>query len=316
MQQSIASCFQLYLARADLRPSSVRFKEQALKYFVRWFGDLPVDQVTPAVAEDYRTLLATEGRSKSCANGYLANFKPFFVWLQRHGRIVANPFDGVRAYKLAERQKETFTRSELVRLLIVSDDLWRIRICLGLLGCRRGEMLAVVVSDVHLDHPKPHVLLSEKKASHRHYAWAIKNHAIRYVALPEIMRFDGLTIELHRLIRERIASLPADQPYVFLEDKYAHRCAGHVVVYDPTGNFQRMFRSLQRRAQISNLRRYHELRAAFATAMIDAQGIARAARALGHKSVQTTQAYDRKSRMSLVEEINKMAENCYTSNVL
>ena len=315
MQQSIASCFPLYLARADLRPSSVRFKEQALKYFLKWFGDLPLDQVTSAIAEDYRTLLATEGRSKSCANGYLANFKPYFVWLQRHGRIAVNPFAGVRLYKLAERQKETFTRTELVRLLIVSDDLWRIRICLGLLGCRRGEMLALVVSDVHLDPPKPHVLLSEKKASPHSYAWVVKNHAIRYVALPEVMRFDGLTVELHRLIRERVASLPSDQPYVCLDDKYARKCFGRSVVYDPTANFQRMFRCLQRRAQIPNLRRYHELRAAFATAMIDAHGIARAAKALGHARIETTRAYDRKSELSLITDINKMAETCYMSNV-
>jgi integrase len=315
MQQSIASCFQLYLARADLRPSSIRFKEQALKYFVAWFGDPPVDQVTPAMAEDYRSLLATEGRSKSCANGYLANFRPFFSWLRRHGRIAVNPFDGVRAYKLAERQKETFTPRELVRLLMVSGDLWRMRICLGLLGCRRGEMLAVVASDVHLDAPKPHILLSEKKPSGRTYAWVIKNHAIRCIALPEVMRFDGFTVELHRLIRERLASLSAEQPYLCLEDKYARKCAGREVVYDPTGNFQRMFRALQQRAGIAPLKRFHELRAAFGTAMIDAQGIGRAATALGHASIQTTRVYDRKSEMSLVAEISKMAEKCYMSNV-
>lgn len=315
MEQSVASLFNLYLARSDLRPSSVRFKTQAFRYFVAWFGDMPVSAVTPAMAEDYRTLLATQGRSKRCANGYLANFKPFFSWLRRHGRVTVSPFDGVKAYKLAEQPRETFTTTELGRILMVSDALWRIRICLGLLGCRRGEMLAIVTSDVHLDEPKPYVLLSEKSATTTTYGWAIKNHAVRYIALPEFMQFDGVTIYLHDLLRGRIASLPTDQPYVCLEDKYVRRCAGKDVVYDPTRNFQRAFRMLQRRAQIHRLKRYHELRAAFATSMIDVYGVARAATALGHASIQTTRVYDRKTQMSLVEDMSLMAQKCYKSNV-
>jgi len=315
MQQSIASLFELYLARSDLRPASVRFKRQALRYFVEWFEDLPAGRVTPAIAEDYRTLLATAGRSKRTANGYLANFKPFWSWLRRHGRIEANPFEGLDPFKLTEQPKETFAAPELSRLLTASDDLWRIRICLGLLGCRRGEMLAIVVSDVHLDDPNPHILLTPKKPGAATYGWELKNHAVRYVALPQVMQFDGLCIELHGLIRQRIAELPADQPYVCLEAKYAGRCRGQPDVADPTGNFQRMFRAVQRRAQIEPQRRYHELRAAFATAMIDHQGLSRAADALGHASTQTTRKYDRKSKMSLVAEIGLMARKCYVSNV-
>jgi integrase len=322
MEQSVASMFDLYLARSDLRPASVRFKQQAMKYFIGWFGDMPVGKVTTAIAEDYRSLLVTKpmpngnggrGLSKRAANGYLANLKPFFSWLRRHGRIDSNPFDGVKAYKLADSRKETFTPSELGRLLRVADDLWRIRICLGLLGCRRGEMLAIVAGDVRLDDPGPHVLLSEKKAGNRTYAWAVKNHAIRYIALPAVMQFDSGPVELHRLLRERIATLPADQPYVCLDDKYARKCAGKDDVFDPTGNFQRMFRALQRRAGIQSTRRYHELRAAFATAMIDAYGIGRAAKSLGHASIQTTAGYDRKTQMSLVADMSLITAKCYCS---
>jgi integrase len=129
------------------------------------------------------------------------------------------------------------------------------------------------------------------------------------------MHFDGISVELHRIIQDRIADLPAGHIYVCLEDKYAKRCAGKDQVYDPTGNFQRMFRSLQRQAQIAPQRRYHELRAAFATAMIDHHGLSRAADALGHASTQTTRKYDRKSQMSLVAEIGLVARKCYASNV-
>lgn len=311
MQQSIASCFELYLARSDLRPSSLRFKRQALKYFIDWFGDIPVDDVTPAIAEDYRTLLVKDGRSKSTANGYLANFRPFWNWLRRHGRIQASPFDAVRAYKVTERARETFSPLELGRLLRVSDRLWRIRICLGLLGCRRGETLNVVVGDIHLDAQVPHVLLSPKSPGPDRWGWELKDHAIRYVALPEKMTFDGIKIALHELIRQQLSEIPRRQPYAFLEPRYYDRHVGQAWVPDPTGNFQRMFRSVQQKAGVEPLRRYHELRAAFATEMITQIGLSRTADALGHSTTQITRKYDRHSKMSLLSEIAGAVRYCY-----
>jgi len=313
MQQSIASCFELYLARSDLRPSSVRFKKQALRYFLKWFGDLEIGSVTPAIAEDYRTLLVKEGRSRSTANGYLANFKPFWNWLRRHGRVPANPFDGVKPFKITEPARETFTPAELARLMTVGDPLWQGRICLGLLGCRRGETLNVTVADIHLDATVPHILLAPKTVGPDRWAWELKDHAIRYVALPKMMRFVGRTVDLHGLIGGLIAALPSGQPYVFVEPRYYRRCVGRTWVPDPTGNFQRMFRAVQRRAQIEPPRRYHELRAAFATAMIDAVGLSRAADALGHSTTQLTRKYDRHGKMSLLSEIGSAAQKCYVS---
>ncbi len=305
MAQTVASCFELYLARSDLRPASVRFKRQALSHFLKWFGDMAVGDVTPAVAEDYRTLLV-KGRSKRTANGYLANFKPFWNWLRRHGKITISPFDQVRPFKLTEPMRDTFTPAELGRMMRVADGLWRARICLGLLGCRRGEMLNIVAADVHLDDPVPHVLLTPKLPGPDRWGWDLKDHAIRYVALPEAMAFDGCVVDLHGTIR----ALPG--PYLFLEERYWRRHVGKDWVGDPTGNFQRMFRAVQRRAQVTP-RRFHELRAAFATAMITAVGLSRAADALGHSTTQLTRKYDRKSGLSLLADVGLVARKCYLS---
>ncbi len=320
MNQSVASSFELYLARADLRPSSIRFKRQSLAYFIKWFGDMPAGQVTPAIAEDYKVMLATGGRSKRTANGHLANFMPFWNWLRRHGSIRSSPFEAVKLYRVTEIEHRPFSSEELARLMRISSDLWRLRICLGLLGCRRGEMLNIQVKDIHLpagehDDIQPHILLAPKTSSSKTWAWGLKDHACRYVGLPERMCFDGVVVDLHTIIRQQIASLHGPESYLCVEEKYVQRCAGKEVVYDPTGNFQRMFRALQKRAQIQPLKRYHELRAAFATALIDHQGLSRAADALGHASTQTTRKYDRKSRMSLVSDINVVTEKCYKSNV-
>ena len=71
---------------------------------------------------------------------------------------------------------------------------------------------------------------------------------------------------------------------------------------DPAGNFPRQFRALQKAAAIRRPRRFHELRAAFTTAMIQAVGLSRAADLVGHTSVEQTRKYDRKAKLSLVAE--------------
>ena len=121
---SLAGMFELYLERSDLRPASVRFKRRAFRYFVEWFGDMPPADVTIAIAEDYRTRLA-KGRSKRAANGYLANLKPFFKWLARHGQITQNPFSLIAPYRIAESKRATFKAAELSRLLQAASRLWR-----------------------------------------------------------------------------------------------------------------------------------------------------------------------------------------------
>jgi len=313
---ALATMFELYLARSDLRPASVRFKRRALKYFVEWFGDIPVNKVTPAIAEDYRMMLA-KGRSKSSANGYLGNFKPFWVWLRKHNRIDNDPFDGLRLYRITESRHETFSPSDLGRMLRVASRLWRVRICLGLLGMRRGEVLNVTVRDINLSGSRSHILLSPKTATKHTWPWGIKDHAVRCVALPQVMMFNTIRIELHNEIVRRMEQL-SQNPYVCLEDRYYYKLIGwqregkltDIHTSDPTGNFQRSFRALQKRAGVQ-LRRFHELRAAFITQVIEKCDLSRAADAAGHSNVQTTRRYHRYNEKALIEELGQIASECY-----
>ena len=315
----ISELFELYLSRQDLRPSSVRFKRRALKYFIDEYGDIEPDKCTGAMAEDYRTIL-TAGRSKAAANGYLANFKPFWEWLYRHSRIPFNPFYGLRLFRITRIQRVTFTANELSKLLTIASQIWRVRICFGLLGMRRGEVLNVCDCDIKLSNP-PHILLCPKKATRETWPFDLKDHCIRYVALPEKMYFDDIIISLHKEVRE-LTRQP--WPYVCVEEKYYKKLIQwqkdnkpgfEENCLDPTGNFQRSFRALQKRAGVKPAKRFHELRAAFATKMIDGYGLDRAAEALGHSNVQTTRMYNRKTEMSLVVEMGQIAEKCYQTIV-
>jgi len=320
MNQSIGKLFELYLARSDLRPTSVRFKRKALSYFLEWFGDMPVEKVNLAVAEDYKALLA-KGRSKRSANGYLANFKPFWVWLSRHNRIPSNPFDSVNLFKITELRRETFKPGQLSRMLNIASRLWRLRICLGLLGMRRGEMLNVQDRDIRLSGSHPHILLCPKKASESSWPFELKSHRIRYVALPERMYFDDIVVRLHDDITDRLKEI--FWPYVNLEKKYytklmrwqQEKKLTDLHTLDPTSNFQRAFRTIQKRAGVYPTMRFHELRAMFITQMINHTDLSRAADAAGHANVQTTRNYHRFSEMSLVAEMGHVAEKCYQSNV-
>ena len=323
MEQSVTALHKVYLARSDLRPSSVRFKEMALRYFVKWFGDMQADQVTPAIAEDFKVLLA-KGRSKSAANGYLKNFKPFWTWLFSHRIIEINPFDTIVTYRITEEKKETFSSEDLSRLLRISNELWRVRICLGLLGCRRGEMFHITINDIKLSDEVPHIILRPKKTTTLTVPWDLKDTAVRHVALPKVMYFDGVEVELHKdIVTLMFKCQGYCQPYICLEPKYYKRLIKRQskgkltfeLIADPTLNFQRMFRALQKRAGVKPLRRFHELRAAFITKMIDNYDLSRAADAAGHSNVQTTRKYHRYSQMSLIAEMGKLAEKCYRSNV-
>jgi len=319
MRQSIASLHELYVRRADLRPNSVKIKERALGYFLEWFGDMPVDKVNIAIAEDYRELLS-KGRSRAAANTYLANFKPFFTWLFRHGRIPGNPFDSIRLYKITVTPKETFTADELSRLMRVSNRLERTQNCLGLLGLRRGEMLNLRRENINVKAEKPHILLCPSKQTKTTWKWEIKDHAVRYVALPETMSFPDIVVNLHADL-ERLAA--QDQPYVCLEPRIYTEIvksdSGKILWDNPLvhyeRNFQRRFNRLQNRAGIVPARRYHELRAAFITQMVEHTDLSRASEAAGHSSINTTKIYHRYSQMSLVEEMNRVASKCYETYV-
>lgn len=316
--ETLASWFELYLKRSDLRPASIRFKRKSFEYFLSWFGDLKPAEVTVGVAEDYRTLLA-KGRKKKTANGYLANLKPFFKWLWENGRIPTNPFKGIRSYRITESRKLTFTAYELSRMIQLSSRLWRVRICLGLLGMRRGEMLNLTVREINQSGPHSHILLSPKNQSQTTWPWDLKDYAVRMVALPETMSFAGTIVELHKDLVRVQEDLPDEQPYVCLESKYYRKMIRfqqtnkltdrHIA--DPTGNFQRFFRQLQYRAAIKPLKRFHEFRAAFATKMIASKGLEYAADALGHSSVEITRRYDRRSQETLVAEIGRLTRTCY-----
>jgi integrase len=318
MEQSVTAMFDLYLARSDLRPASVDVKQRACRFFVQWFGDVPVASVTAAMAADYRTMLG-RGRKVLSVNGYLNNFRSFWSWLHKGGYILVNPFVYVGPLRVDEGpRRDTFTPAELSKVLAVASPLEQMQVCFGLLGCRRGEMQAIQVRDVCLDHPDgPHVVLGKKDSGTRTLAWGAKGHKTRIIGLPAAMAFDGRVIGLRKLVTDRIEELQRDaEAYLCVDARFiTRRLSGKRdwnALRDLSGNHPRRFRSLQRRAGLQVLRRFHELRAAFVTSMLNSgMDSVTVAELVGHASVAQVRTYDRRKKVSLVVAAARVASSAY-----
>ncbi len=328
VEQPVSTLFKLYLERSDLRPASIEFKQRACALFIEWFGDLPVGGVLPATAQSYRAMLSKtgrspQGRSQTSVRGYLDNFRPFWKWLRDNRYIDADPFQGIEVKVDEGQPKEPFTATEIGLMMLIAKPLERLQICLGLLGCRRGEMFNTQLRDIHLDDKRPYIELVGKRASDKTWPWGTKSHHRGMIALPETMQFETITVNLHDLIRKQMLRLSMEpQGYLCVPTKYAvqllelqaHRQLTWERIKDPTGNFSRHFRMLQKRAGIRQPKRFHELRAFFITVMFDANvSPARIAKSVRHANIKTTMGYDRKSERSLVEDVAQIAARAYAS---
>ncbi len=296
------------------------FKRRALRYLVEWFGDMPVGQVTPAMIEDYRALLA-KGRSKGTANGYLSNLKPFFGWCRRHGWIEMDPFAEVRLFKVPQARLMKFDAAELERLVRVAigNPYWLARIGFGLVGCRRGETFNLRREELRLDESPPHILLAAKDNPADGWSWATKTYRLRFIAAPPVILCGRESLRFHEAIA---GCLAGGLPYVTIEPKYYERMMArrrdgtlsYTNISDPTGNWQRVFRRLQERAGIRPTQRYHSLRRTFGTAAVAQYGLAKATQALGNASAEVTRKhYNVNEELAVVAEMGRMAAESYVS---
>ena len=315
MEQSETSLFELfekYLLRADLAESSVELYSRAVKWFVVLFGDVPAGRLSYEHAEDFKSWLG-KGRAKTSANSYLRGIKPFFSWMHRRRYIETNPFDQVRLFRTGDKKIEVYEVDEVQRMFDVADLRWQVIISLALNSMRRAEILNLVISDI--DFEKNMILVSEKKDTKHTWRWRIKNRNQFYIGLPEIV-----TKLLIRLRDE----LPIGQPYICLKHNYYRRNMRlksesrltHEKRNNPWGNFDRDFKSLLRRAIVRH-RRFHDLRATFATERYNSgYNLKKLQYLLRHSSIQTTARYIKNiDEQKLVAESAKTFEKHYVSNV-
>lgn len=312
MKQSVTSLFNLYVSRSDLAESSIALKARAIRLFVRFFGDLPVDQIKREHAEDYKLLLCRNfERSRSSANFYLANISPFFHWLAC-GYIDRNPFDGIRRYSPERKVRPIYTPAEIRRMLCVADPRWSVIVRLSAEdSLRRSEILNICSSDIQGDW----LHVQAKTKTDKTWPWSIKNHAEALVPLSEPLR---------QSIDQLRAQIPPAQPHLIVKPRM-HRRLMHLQAENsltwelrncPYSNFDRDFKRLLRRAHVQP-KRFQDLRGTYATALLKGgMQLGEVSKLMRHSSVQTTHAfYIRYDKQELAARSGKILKNFYASSV-
>ena len=309
-EQSVKSLFEIYLARSDLAESSVAIKRRALKQFTEAFGNLSVESVNYAIAEDYRTVLA-KGRSKQSANIYLQNFKPFFGWMLKRGYIERDPFAGLSLFAIGEQQRPIYSPEEIGRIIAVGGLRWKVAVLLALCSMRRAEILNLVVRDIDFD--QGHILVSPKKETAETWRWDIKNHNQALVPMPEYIG----GINLYSLLFELIDLLPSNQPYVILKPKHYRKRIqqkdsgklNYELRNCPWQGFDRDYKVLLRRARVPH-KKFQDLRATFATGMAQHLSLVETQKLMRHSSPNTTaKYYIRLEQQQLVAKASEIIKN-------
>ena len=272
---NITSFFDLYLSRNIFAESTIQIKSRAIGWFVESFGDLAVGEVTLGQAEQYRKQIADRpGIKARTVNTYIRSLDPFFDWLCRLGEIRVNPFATLRTMPEDDYQMQPYTPVELASIIDVADDRWRAIVLLAACcSLRRSEILNLTAADIFFD--KSFLWVRPKRDTQATWSWRIKNHRQAKIALPELIGFEDIQVNLHDILADLIDKAGA-RPYFLLRRRHYRRMlllkkAGPIDWERrncPWNNFTRDYKSLLKRSMVEP-RRFHDLRGTYATAMIN-----------------------------------------------
>lgn len=120
-------------------------------------SDLAVNDITRQHLRDWVGDLRDQGRADNSLATYFRSVQQFFRWAVEDEYLVANPMDGLKAPKIAEKQLLLLTDADITSLLRVTEgrdfasrrDHAIIRVLLDT-GIRRGELVGLTVGDLDL----------------------------------------------------------------------------------------------------------------------------------------------------------------------
>jgi integrase len=113
-------------------------------------------------------------------NEYLNAARGLLNWLQRNGRVVANPLKVVGKVEVRgreTRQRRAFTEDELRRLLSVAGARKAVYLMAAYTGLRRGELEQLEWSDVHIDDSPEAFIEVRASTTKNHKKATIKLHS-------------------------------------------------------------------------------------------------------------------------------------------
>jgi integrase len=113
-------------------------------------------------------------------NEYLNAACGLLNWLERNGRLVANPLKVVGKVEtrgVETRQRRGLTEDELRRLIAVSGSRKAVYLVAAFTGLRRGELEQLQWSDVHIDDAPEAFIEARASTTKNHKKATIKLHS-------------------------------------------------------------------------------------------------------------------------------------------
>lgn len=287
-QLTLTDLIEDYLTKnRRIRWSTRQMTERAGRYMVRAVGNIDIRELCYADAEDFQNYLISNV-SRTSANSYIKTIRPIFSWAIRREKMIANPFDNLPLFKVADPEVRAFDQNEVRAILAAArKDMWRARILAAVTsGLRRGEVLNLTLNDI--DFEGQTITVRPKKDTEFTWEWMPKDYEIRTVPLSP--RLNNL------LVSSVIPNLPAGQLYPMLTEKRYWTLRQRIgrlterVRVCPDENFSKPFRRILNRAQIRD-GCFHDLRRTAVTAWSKSLPYQEVQRLAGHSDIATTLKY-------------------------
>jgi integrase len=267
--------------------STQEMAKRAFRYLIEAIGDIEVEFLSFAHAEDYQShLISSRGLSKVSTNSMVKSASPVISWAVRRGMLSKNPFDELRPFKV-KTKLHIYSDAEVFAILAAAhSEMWLAR-CLAAVsaGLRRGELLNLRWSDIDFENGSITVQSHEDTAS----GWRFEPKGREKRTVPLIPRLNNLLV-IRRM------QIPIDQEYPFLPERRYWTLRQRIgdiperVLACPDENFSRPFQRILRRAGVKGT--FHDLRRTCIKKWSQAGLPPEDVQALaGHSDYKTTLAY-------------------------
>lgn len=301
--------------RGQIRPSTLRQADGAMRDFIRYVGDVDLRQVKHQHGERFVRECLDNGNSPATVAKKVRHVKRLFQLAVDRGQLVEHPLRSLRQPKSPRKKVRVYTDEECDRLFKAAQEYeqvsrpyvpWKLLIQMAHhTGMRRGELLNTTWRDI--DFAKRTVDVSPKNNTKHTWEWHIKDTDRR--TLP-------LTTETLKMLAMHQAMQPEGHPYVFIPSwRYdriqQRRKSGCWTIEDgrcPLNNFTDRFNRIKAMAGIER-GEFHDLRRTCLSTLL-ANGLSEYEVMVlaGHATFETTRQFYLAVRPDIVDRARAVYE--------
>lgn len=282
----------------QIRESTRREHERAMKDFIEVVGDVELETVTFDQGDLFRQTCLDKGSSPATASKKLRHLKRLFELAVERRQLGENPIRKVKLPKSPHRKVRIYTADECERIIRAARDCrtetsvpWDLLILAAwTTGMRRGELFNTTWADIDFDEET--IEVCPKKDTAETWEWHIKDNDCRTLPLLE---------PLVNPLTEHQGRQPEGYPYVFVPPcrydriqqlRRRRRWTLCSTRQNLVLNFTRQFRKILKRAAVKE-GTFHDLRRTALSDWLADEDMSEydVMRLAGHSSFSTTHKF-------------------------